>query len=333
MWVVFSAAVPVTAQNDLQVLLLSGLEDSRTFAEDYLRPGTEAAIYNLSSGWYHTAEVKKPLRFEISIVGNASLQLSDHQSFFLDTDQYNNLEFTDGASGREVATVFGTNAEGIEVESVYTSSSGEEKVSVFELPGGIGETDINYFPLAFLQARLGIFKGTEIKARYFPKINYNDVEAGLFGAALQHEITSWVPGADLWPVSVAGLVGYTQMKGQYDYTNQDRVEGENQILKTTINSWIYSAIVSTKIPFFNVHGGIGYASGSSTTEMRGTYEIFDGETGETLLIVENPIKVDHELGDLVGSLGVSFKLGILKLSADYNFQEYEVVKVGVHVGF
>lgn len=333
MWCIFFAAGPVTAQSDLQVLLLSGLEDSQTFARDYLRPGTEAALDNLSSGWYHTSEVKKPLRFEFSIVGNASLQLSDHQSFFLDTDHYNNLEFSDGTAGREVSTIFGTNPTAIQVESVYLSASGEERISVFELPGGIGETDINYFPLVFLQARLGVFKGTEIKARYFPKMEYKDVEAGLFGAALQHEITSWLPGADLLPVAIAGLVGYTQMKGQYDFTAQEQVEGENQILKATMDSWIFTAIVSTKIPVFNVHGGIGYASGSSTTEMLGTYVMTDRDTGETIFIVENPLKVKHEIGGLVGSLGISVKLGVLKLSADYNFQEYEVVKVGVHLGF
>ena len=324
---------PLKAQEELQFLLISGVEDTKRFVYDYLKPGTEAAMYNLSNGWYHTAEVKNPLGFELSIVGNASLDLGSHQSFFLNTEDYENVQFADGALGKEVSTLFGQNEPGVQVQSLYQNSSGDQQSIVYDLPQGVGEAEVNYFPLAFLQARLGLFKGTEVKARYFPNINYNEVKAGLIGGAIQHEFTSWIPGADLFPVSVAGLVGYTEMNAEYDFTEAVLLEGENQILDAEMYTWVFAAIISTRIPVFNIYGGIGYASGTSETRMRGTYEIVDTDSGENLATLTDPLKVSHEIGGLIANLGISFKLGILKLNADYNLQQYNTVSVGVHVGY
>lgn len=336
-WLIFSSLIfalaPLRAQEELQLLLISGLEDANRFVFEYLKPGTRAAMYNLSSGWYHTAEVKDPLGFEFSIIGNASVGLNEQQSFFLNTEDYQNIRFTDASLGKEVATLFGTNEPALEVQSIYESSSGNTETAVYELPQGVGDSEVSYFPLAFLQARLGLLKGTEIKARYFPSINYNNVKVGLFGGALQHEFTSWIPGAEFFPVSVAGLVGYTQLDGEYNFEERDDLRGENQILDTNLESLLFAAIVSTRIPFFNVYGGIGYASGTSETRMRGTYEIIDLNSGENVVTLTDPLSISHEIEGVVANLGVSFKLGILKLSADYNFQEYSTVSVGVHIGY
>ncbi len=61
-----------SAQADFNNVLAAGLEDAEKFTTDYIGPLSEGAVYNMSSGWYNTADSKPLGGFEISLVGNIS---------------------------------------------------------------------------------------------------------------------------------------------------------------------------------------------------------------------------------------------------------------------
>ena len=320
----------VWAQDNLGRLLASGITDTKTFATDYLEPGTRASVFNLSNGWFQSAEVKDVLGFEFSIIGNAALNLEEHHTFTMNTADYENIQFVDGSAQKEVSTLLGHNPDPVEVYLEYDTPFGPQQVEV-TLPDGLAAAGVNFVPSAFLQARLGVFKGTEVKARYFPKINYDNVEAEIYGAGLQHEITSWF-SKDL-PVAVSGLVAYTRMNGSYDFTEQSYLEGENQRIKTHMNSWLLSGIVSTNLPVINFYGGLGYMTGTSNTAMLGTYIVEDETSGQTIAEVEDPFTIDDQVNGIKANLGLSLKLGFFRIHGDYSFQEYDAVSVGLHLGF
>ncbi|MEM8928610.1 MAG: DUF6588 family protein, partial [Bacteroidota bacterium] len=50
---------------DLNDIFISGLEDAERYANAFLGPLQEAAIYGMSSGWYNTADAKPLGGFEI----------------------------------------------------------------------------------------------------------------------------------------------------------------------------------------------------------------------------------------------------------------------------
>lgn len=324
-----TSGMQLMAQDNLGRLLASGIEDTETFATDYLRPGTQATIYNLSNGWFQSAEVKDILKFEFSVIGSSVVNLEDHRSFTMNTSDYQNIEFADGSESKEVATLLGNNETPIDVVLSYNTLLGSGEATV-TLPEGLSETGVNMVPSAFMQARLGVFKGTEVKVRYFPKINYDNVEAEIYGGGLQHEFTSWISSVDL-PIAVSGLVAYTKMKGAYDFTELGYMEGENQRVKTDIDSWLFSGIVSTNLPVINFYGGLGYVKGSSNTAMLGTYIVKD-DVGRTIAEVEDPFVINDAIDGMKANLGLSLKLGFFKLHADYSFQKYEAVSLGIHLG-
>ncbi|SHI71329.1 DUF6588 family protein, partial [Aquimarina spongiae] len=197
--------------------------------------------------------------FEISIVANAAFVGDDNKSFVLDTSQYENLQFRDGSLQKEVATAFG------DIEGIVVVVEGESSVPLippqdaeFELPTGLGESNINFVPTAFLQASFAPLKGTEIKARFFPKINTSDAKVGFYGFGLQHEFTSWLPADKVFPVAISGLIAYTHLDGSYDFTDTNIVDGENQRFENNTNTLLFQVIGATKMPVFNFYGGIGY---------------------------------------------------------------------------
>lgn len=322
-------AIKAGAQQNISQLLAAGINDAQQFSGYYFKPVAEAAMHNMTNGWYATAEVKRPGKFKISLVGNGSFVKSEQQYFQMNTDDYENLEFADGSLVKEVATVLGQNDPDIVVVVPVDSPFGPQEQEI-TLPNGLGEFDVNVVPTVFLQGEIVVFKGTQLKARYFPKVNYDDVDATFYGGALQHEFTSWFPGSELFPFHVSGIVAYTHLSGNYDFTDNEIVEGENQVLKSRLDSWMAAAVVSTRWPFANLYAGVGYVTGTSQIDVTGTYRVQSGVLQNQTVV--DPFSVEHEIGGLKANLGVNLNFSFFNLNADYSFQKYHNVSVGLGFG-
>ncbi|WP_203295967.1 DUF6588 family protein [Luteirhabdus pelagi] len=325
---------PSSAQENLEDILAAGVADAKRFASAYMGPGFDGAVHNTANGWVQSAEVKKPLKFDISVVGNASFIKEDQKSFLLDENDYNNLYFRNGPNAQGVATAFGENDPDILVYAEVTDPTGQftEEVEFF-LPQGLASADLNILPTAFLQARLGIFKATEVKFRYFPKIEREDVETGVLGFGLQHEFSQWLAPENTFPVALSGVIAYTNLSGNYDFTDDEIIDGDNQKFNVTQNSWLFQLQASTKMKIFNVYGGVGYVSGTSEFDVLGTYRVEAGiPLVENTATFTDPFSIDQKTSGLRASIGVSLRLAFFGLHADYNIAEYNTASVGVHFG-
>ncbi|MEM7485580.1 MAG: DUF6588 family protein [Bacteroidota bacterium] len=317
------------SQSNLNDLLAAGLDDAERFSTDYLAPVTEAGIYSISNGWYNSADAKPLGGFEISIIGNITgfKNKDDKKAFNLDTADYENLRFADGSASKEVATALG-DIDGVEVV-VDATVEGQNISAQFELPTGLGD-DINFVPSGFIQASVGLIKGTEIKARFLPKIDTDDVAIGLFGVGIQHDFTKHLPADKMLPVAISGVIGYTRLKGEYDFTSTDLINGENQRLDAQFNSWNFSAVVSTRLPIINFYGGLSYITGKSDIDLLGRYEV--GPVG-TPIVYNDPFSIENKVNGVTASVGTKLKLGFFRLNADYNIAEFNTLTFGINFGF
>lgn len=322
----------MVSQENLEDLLASGIQDAQRFATSYISPATEAMIYNNANGWIQSAEVKSPLKFEISIIGNATFVKDENRTFTLNTADYNNLRFRDGSTSKEVATAFGKNDPDIIVYSQVQNGPLTEEVE-FILPQGLASVNVNMLPTAFLQGRIGIFKATELKVRYFPKIEQGDVKVGVFGLGIQHEFTKWLPAEKVFPLAISGLVAYNNLNANYDFTDDEIIEGENQQFDLKQNSWLFQLQASTKLPVINFYGGIGYISGTSDFDVLGTYRVKAGiPLLETTSEFRDPFSVKNKVSGVRGTIGANLKLGFFGIHADYNFAKFNNASVGLHFG-
>ncbi|GGE01159.1 DUF6588 family protein [Planktosalinus lacus] len=331
---VISVSSTTYAQNQLEDLLAAGIEDAQRFASGYISPAAESVIYNLSGGWLQTAEVKKPLKFELSVIGNVSFVNEEHKAFTLNSSEYNNLYFRDGSISKEVGTAFGENNPDVIVYAIVTDETGafQEEVE-FELPQGLASENVNMLPTAFLQARLGIFKATELKVRYFPKVDYEDVKTGLIGVGLQHEFTQWLPVEKAFPVAIAGFVGFTNFNGNFDFTDSQIIEGSNQQFEVRQNSWLFQIHASTKLKIINFYGGLGYVTGTSDFDVLGTYTVRAGTPlFESQSTFDDPFSVKNKVSGIKANLGTQLQLGFFSIFAEYNIAEYNTAAAGIGFG-
>ncbi len=333
----FFLSVLITAttfsQQNIDDLLASGVNDAQRFTSEYLTPASNGLMHSMNQGWFNDAKAKKLFGFELSIIANASFVKDDKKSFILDPANYENLRFRDNPNhSRNVATAFG------DIQDVFVVVEGESPIPLipaqdaeFELPSGLGESNINFVPSAFLQISFSFLKGTEVKARYFPKLKTNDTKIGFYGLGLQHEFTSWLPTDNLFPIAVSGLIAYTHLDGNYDFTDTNIVDGENQRFENSTNTLLYQVIGSTKLPVFNVYGGLGYLSGKSTTDLKGTYRVRSGIVSSETIV--DPFSIESKASGVRGTLGVKLTLSFFRMNVDYTLAEYNGVSFGLHFGF
>lgn len=317
--------------NNIEALLLAGVDDAQRFASDYLKPGTNGLMHSMNANWFNTAEAKPLGAFEISFIGNYGPIKDDKKSFWMNTDLYNNVEFLQGPSSQQVATVLGDNNPFVEVLATYDDPIfGQEQVTV-RLPSGLGSENIDFIPTAVIQGALGVSHGLEVKVRFVPKINAGDTEFGMYGAALQGEFTNWFYSRRELPVALSGLVAYTKVNASYDLTNETGIEGGGQRIENGTSTWLFQFIASTKLPIINFYGGIGYISGTSDTDLKGTFIVTNGDISADPLV--DPFSVSSKVSDIRGTLGAKLKLGVFRLNAEYQISDFDVFSVGINFGY
>lgn len=318
------------AQSNINDLLAAGLSDAQQYTNSYMAPVTGGLMYSMSNGWYNTADAKPLGGFEISIIGNmASFKnKADQKGFVLNVADYQNLAFTDGSASKTVSTALG-DIENVSVE-VAATINGNTVSETIELPTGLASEGINFVPSAFIQASVGLIKGTEIKARFLPKIDADGAKVGFYGVGLQHDFTKHLPADKLLPIAISGVIGYTHLDASYDLENTNAIQGENQSLEAVMNTWVFQAVVSTKLPVINFYGGIGYLTGKSKIDVLGTYVV----TANPLPITyTDPFKLDNKISGVTGNIGAKLKLGFFRLHADYTLAAFNSLSFGVNFGF
>lgn len=331
---VLFATIFTHSQNQLEDLLAAGVEDAQRFASGYISPAAEGLIVNLSNGWVQSARVKKPLKFEIQMIGNVTFVKEDKRSFTLNTNDYNNLFFRDGSNVKKVATAFGENNPDIRVFAVVTDDTGlfEEEVE-FNLPQGLASVDLSLFPTAFLQARIGVFKGTEVKFRFFPKIDYEDVNSTFWGAGIQHDFTELLPAEKVWPIHLSAFIGFTNFNGSFDFTNSQIIEGTQQRFDVNLKSWLFQLQASTKLPVINFYGGLGFITGTSDFDVLGSFTVRAGTPiTEVSSTFNDPFSVKNKTSGLKATLGTRLQLGFFSMYAEYNASEYSTASAGIGFG-
>ncbi|MEY8848240.1 DUF6588 family protein [Psychroserpens sp. XS_ASV72] len=320
-----------SAQDDINDLLAAGVQDAERFASDYFLPATEGLAYGMNNGWFNNAKASKRFGFELSIIGNVSLINDDKKSFEMRASDYQNIRFPDNSASKTVATALGENNPDITVIVTYDDPIFGDQEIELTLPTGIGSGNINVIPTAFLQASFSPFKGTQLKGRYFPKVDTEDTKVGLYGLGIQQEFTSWLPADKIWPVAISGLIAYTHLDGSYDFTDAQVVEGENQRVETNVNTMLYQLIVGTRLKIINFYGGLGYISGKSKTDLLGTYVVNNNVLFASAIV--DPFSIEEDISGTRATLGTHLKLGFFGLNADYTFAEFDSASLALNFSF
>ncbi len=318
------------AQQNINELLAAGVADTQRFAEHYIAPASDGLVYGISNGWFNNAKSPRRFGFEISIIGNTSFIKDEKKSFNMVASDFENIRFQDNSPSKVVPTVFGGSSSETVVLTYDDPIFGNQEVSV-ALPGGIGSSEYSFIPTAFLQASFSPLKGTQLKVRVAPKLAYQDAQLNAFGVGIQQDLLSWLPAKKALPIAASGVIAYTNLKSEYDFSATEVVEGKNQQMTLDANSMIYQLVVGTKLKIINFYGSLGYITGVTKTKLLGTYKIVNGAVSSDEIV--NPISIKNKISGMRTTLGANLKLGFFGINADYTIAEYDSASLGINFGF
>jgi len=330
LFILLCFASQFSGSQELENILLAARGDANKLTKAYISPVMSGLIYGMNGGWYHTAKVHKKLGFDISIGLNASVVPSKDKIFNLDDLNLSSVTSTSLTS----PTVVGS-GDGAEL-SITQDYNGQTLTSpeIVSLPDGISDDlPLNAIPTPVVQLSVGLPFKLDAMLRIVPKVGSDDVKGSLFGFGLKKEITGWFGPLDKLPLHVSLLGAYTGMKVDYAI-DQNTFSGANQGAEFKLNSFTAQAIASLNFPIINVYGGLGYAGGSSSLRMLGTYalEYNTGSNSETVSVT-NPVSLDFKSSGFRATLGARLSLGFFKIFGDYTIQEYNTLSAGIAFSF
>lgn len=332
------AAISVKAQ-DIGQIIAGSKADANQYLTTYLEPFGKGEILNMGRGWFNSAKVHKKLGFDVSVSAQLAVVPADKQSFIFRNADYSTFKLKNGATSATLPTFVGDKT--IQQIVVNTNVNGKDVTYEFSTPTGIGD-DLKKnlpalaIPLPVAQIGLGLFKHTDIKVRYFPKTNFSGSEVGVFGVALQHEFSNYLPFIKKIPLlHLSALVGYNSVTTSYDLTGKG-MEGSNQKAQLNISAVTVQGIASVKLAIFEVYTSLGYTSGKADASLNGNYIVSytDKSNGQTFkYTVTDPIALSYTNSGVSNTWGVRLNLFFLKVFADYTFANYNGIGAGVAFSF
>lgn len=324
----------------------AAIADANKFVGNYLQPFGEGEIYNMNRGWYSTARAHKLLGFDLSVSLQAAVVPTDKQNFTFNNADYSTFKLNGGATSASLPTFMG----GSSSQSIHVNvtENGQQAYTDFTTPTGIGndfKKNISFLPvsvpLPVAQLGIGIFKHTDLKVRYFPKTDLNNVSMGIFGIGVQHEFSNYLPFLKKVPfLHLSALAAYNHLSADYypNLTNSGSVRSNNADLKYDISAYTVQAIASVKFSFLEIYTAIGYNSGKSNINVNGTYQAtlntnFPPPNNTVTINATDPLAMSYTASGISNTWGVRFNLFILKIYADYTFAKYNGIGAGVAFAF
>lgn len=311
------------AQNDtFRNFLILGVERAEQLIGAYVNPMSDGLMYGLTAGWYNSAVVDNKWSVDISLITNGSFIPSEKLTTTVDISAIENLRVAGGGSIVEFPTILGGTDTSVTLIATLNGQDYE-----FEAPTGIGLADVSLLPAIFLQSSVGLPFHTEAVVRFIPKIDVDDVAAGIFGLGLKNEVSQWWNKGKPSKIAVSALVAFNTLDVDYKLKEGQIVTGTDHRIQANLDTWLFEAIASTNNPIYNGYIGLGYITGNATYDMRGTYNI---ENSVQSVSFTDPFNVQNNIDGMRLSLGGKVRMGWFSINADYTFQGYNNLSLGLN---
>lgn len=333
-------------QLDLDILE-GGLDDGAEFLEAYIAPWANAFGASMNGGWYNTAKPHKLGGFDVTLTFTTSFVPSNAKTFDLNELDFNNWSVSGPVT--ETPTIAGKNKEGPTLEYIYTDPTyGDITIASINSPAGTG---VGVIPLPMVKVGLGLPLGTEVSARFIPKIDIKDYSISMWGIGGKHSIMQYFPREKLMPIDLSFQGGYTKIAVSVpvevqpdDYSNLTTYTAgdfENQEVNLDVTGYTINLLISKKLPIVTFYGGAGYSSTSFKVDVVGNYAL---PTFNPLISTTGPVYVDSsvypgpkiEIENHSGiryNAGIRLTLGIVTIHGDYTKANYSVITAGLGISF
>jgi len=339
---------------------------SESAAQGYITPIVSAFGSNLNGGWFHSAPppTKFGLKLEFGLVGMGTLfpeeqtyrHFSTSGSFRFDQSQAGEIvantigltlpplvedalvtqitqqDFTVAIEG---ATIIGASDDNIMVSfsggditftNPVTLLPQTETIDPYVIDlgfGGLGDflSDVSFLPFAAPQASIGTVLGTRAVFRYIPAVDIPLVDItedigqfSWFGWGVQHNPGVFFPN----PLPLDVSIGFFKQSLKL-----------GTVLEANTTAYGLTVSKTLGVGLFNITPYAGYLIEKSTLHFAYDFTLDAGTLDEQTFDIDFDLEGENKSRI---TIGLSMKLLIFNINADYNMGNYNSVTVGIMFG-
>lgn len=311
--------------------MIAGVEsDINYLTSGYLSPLGNAMNRSMSDGWYHNGGCDGWGCLDVSLRPSITWVPDKSTTFQIDPGELDELELVD-PNDNITPTAFGPEEQGVALEYSNSSIPAGLADREFNMPSGYG---FQFLPTFQLQAGVGLPGHFTARLRYLPEITipgFEDTHYQLYGGALQHKISEWMPGLKTLPLEISLLGGYTHFSLEQPLPDGKE---EQQELSLATDAWTGRLIISKEFAFLTTYIGVGYNGGSTRIQMLGTYNYINPlEPSNPEQTIEDPVDFTTKGGTgVVANAGFQLQfLKIIYFAAGYNTGSYSSANAALGV--
>lgn len=298
------------------------IDDMLILAENFAQPAADAVGYQASAGWFSSAATIDQWDFALSLHGNALFVPEKRKTFSLQNSQLGLLEI-EGAESAKLPTAFGGGTNVFFTGGITNPLNPDEEIPIrFMAFEGIGRS---YVPHAFVQATVGLPRGTELTVRAMPEVTIDGVTASTYGAGVKHNFSQYFSYNEPEDFQFAAGLAYSTLNVEYGF---DTIEVEQYLMMDLIDVkadlWMLEAIGSKRWGNAELFGAVGAALSDFEYEM--------GGGGALLPLVNSEInKLEEMQTQLKADLGFNFYYSRFRLSSMLTIGEFINANIGLQV--
>lgn len=296
------------------------LNDALWYADTFISPATDAAVYQASSNWVTTPQKKKLWDVSVSLHTNVFFVPKSNRSFTIKNSDFSFFSIEGGNPSATVPTALG-NDQQIYLVGAINDGQNENEVRV-KTPEGI---DMGVVVYPYIQASLGLWNGTEIIGKYSYKVELKKGYYQVYGAGIKHNLSQYFKNLESKNMHLSAFAGYSNEEISFGFLNGDTEQfgplGINEITGL-VDTYQFQLNGSKKWNRFETMGGLIV----NTSDIK--YEI-GGDQGTPQLLL--PIKdyVNSRLSDIyktktnvIGEISGRYQFGHFYTQATLAFGKF-----------
>lgn len=326
----FFAGFGLRAQSVQTVLDLNNfVSDALWYADQFITPATDAAVYQASSGWIATPQKAKLWQGNLSLHTNIFFVPKSSRSFAINNADFAFLEI-ENTSSATLPTAIGNDDQVYVVGSFTDVPNGDIRIKT---PEGLDAETVIY---PYVQASLGLWQGTEILAKYSYNVKLKKGHYQVYGLGIKHNLSQYVKSLENKNIYLSIFAGVSKEEIAFDFLTSESEQfgslGLNEIIGL-VDTYQFQVNASKKWKRFEL------MAGAITNVSDIAYEV-GGSNGTTALLVPVKSFVNNRLSEIskttinpMGELSGRYQFGHFYAQGIFAFGKFANTNISLQYQF
>ena len=281
------------------------LSDALLYAERYIIPATDAAVYQASSAWVNSPQKKEKWKVTLGLHTNVFFVPKSNRSFQLKNSDFQFFQI-EGASSATVPSALGNN------NQVYLVGDLSGNQVRFKTPKGVNQESIVY---PYLHVGLELPYGFELLTRYSTRTKLKRGDYQVYGFGLKHNFSQYFPKIEAKHIYFSAAAIYSKEDISFDFLDINTPYGNLGInnFRGLVDTFHFQLSASISFNKFEIITNLILNRSSFTY-------LVEGQKGE----IEQVLPVQNTINELLTTIANN-KTNILgELSGRYQISKFYV---------